>query len=86
MYKRQLWDRALLARLRTMEEPDLAALPDISEGLENRLYRASRTAKSPEALLADAKTCLLYTSAISHYNLMGRGTAIGRGGIPPIGE
>ena len=53
---RALWDRALLARLRTMEEPDCAALPDISEGLENRLYRASRTAKSPEALLADAKT------------------------------
>ena len=53
---RALWDRALLARLRTMGEPDFAALPDISEGLENRLYRASRTAKSPEALLADAKT------------------------------
>lgn len=53
---RALWDRALLARLRTMEEPDFAALPDLSEGLENRLYRASRTAKSPEALLADAKT------------------------------
>lgn len=53
---RTLWDRALLARLRTMEEPDFAALPDLSEGLENRLYRASRTAKSPEALLADAKT------------------------------
>ncbi len=31
---------AILARLRTMSLDEIAALPDISEGLENRLYKA----------------------------------------------
>ncbi|MEG1778046.1 MAG: nucleotidyltransferase family protein, partial [Angelakisella sp.] len=35
---------------------DLARLPDISEGLENRIYAALRTATSMEALLEAVKT------------------------------
>lgn len=54
--QRELWERAFLARLRAMTEADYSALPDVTEGLEHRLYRASRTAKSPEELLAAAKT------------------------------
>ena len=52
----ELWERAFLARLRTMTETDYAALPDVTEGLEHRLYRASRTAKTTEELLTKAKT------------------------------
>ena len=52
----ELWERAFLARLRAMTETDYAALPDVTEGLEHRLYRASRTAKTAEELLAEAKT------------------------------
>ena len=52
----ELWERAFLARLRAMTETDYAALPDVAEGLEHRLYRASRTAKSPEELLTKVKT------------------------------
>ncbi len=49
-------EHALLARLRTMEPADFAALPYISEGLENRLYQASRTAASYPELLEAVKT------------------------------
>ena len=52
----ELWERAFLAHLRAMTETDYAALPDVTEGLEHRLYRASRTAKTTEELLAEAKT------------------------------
>ncbi len=41
-------ERAILSRLRSMSMEELAALPDLSEGLENRLYRASRQACSLE--------------------------------------
>lgn len=53
------WDnceRAILARLRLLEEADFAALDEGREGLYRRLYAASRTAVSLEALLAEAKT------------------------------
>lgn len=49
-------ERAVLARLRTMEEADFAALDQGREGLYRRLYRAGRTAVSVEELLAAAKT------------------------------
>ncbi len=48
--------RAVLARLRTMDEAEAAALPDISEGLHNRLLAAARCADSLPALYAAAKT------------------------------
>lgn len=56
LHDRTLWEKYTLARLRTMDEADYAALPDISEGLERRLYRTARTARSTEELLTDAKT------------------------------
>ena len=43
-------ETAVIARLRCMEKSDFARLPDISEGLENRLYRACQTALSLEEL------------------------------------
>lgn len=48
--------RAVLARLRSMEEADFAALDEGNEGLYRRLYGLSRTAVSVEALLGQAKT------------------------------
>lgn len=51
-----LLERAVLARLRAMGPQDFACLPDISEGLENRLYKASRQAGSLEGLYALLKT------------------------------
>lgn len=49
-------ERALLARLRSMTRSDFAALPDLSEGLENRLWDASRRACSLEEWFALVKT------------------------------
>lgn len=52
---RQL-ERAVLAKLRVMGREEMAALPDISEGLENRLYEASRCARSLEDLYERVKS------------------------------
>lgn len=49
-------ETALLAVLRRMEREEFARLPDLSEGLENRLYAAARGAATLEALLAAAKS------------------------------
>jgi predicted nucleotidyltransferase len=49
-------DAAILARLRSMTETELAALPGASEGLENRLKKASLTAGTVEELVALATT------------------------------
>ena len=49
----QLGERAVLSALRRMEQKQLA---DLSEGLENRLYRASREACSLEQLYAAVKS------------------------------
>ncbi len=49
-------ERAVLAKLRTMEPTDFAALPDISEGLENRMYALSRTARTLEELYSGVKS------------------------------
>ncbi len=47
---------ALLARLRLMRDEDFAALPYLSEGLNNRLCRAVKAAGSYDALLEALKT------------------------------
>lgn len=39
-------ERAVLTRLRLMTPEDFLRLPDVSEGLENRLYRAAQSARS----------------------------------------
>ena len=49
-------DSALLYRLRTLSPADYASLPDVSEGIENRLAAAAETARTREALLLTAKT------------------------------
>lgn len=49
-------ERAMLARLRFMEEADFAALDLGREGLYRRFYRASRSAASVEELLEAVKT------------------------------
>ena len=49
-------ERAILAKLRTMEPEDLAKLPDCSEGLCDRLYAAARQARSLEELYDLTKT------------------------------
>ncbi len=49
-------ERALLYRLRQMSAQELAALPAVSEGLENRLYEAAREATSYADLVARIKT------------------------------
>ena len=51
-----LWERAVLSRLRRMTEAEFSRLPDLSEGLEHRLYEASRSAGSLEALFDSIKT------------------------------
>ncbi|MCI2056337.1 MAG: nucleotidyltransferase family protein [Oscillibacter sp.] len=48
--------QAMLYRLRCMTEEDFARLDSGKEGLYHRLYDASRTAASPEKILAAAKT------------------------------
>lgn len=48
-------DRAVLYRLRSMSAEEIALLPDISEGLENRIYKCSRTARSFEELCDEVK-------------------------------
>lgn len=52
----QKLEPAILAKLRTMEPPAFAALPDISEGLENRMFQAVRTACSLQEVYAGIKS------------------------------
>lgn len=55
-------DRAILYRLRTMTPQELAQLPDVSEGLENRIRKCVREAESTTAL-CDAVKVKRYTHA-----------------------
>lgn len=47
---------ASLARLRSMTVDEMASLPDISEGLEHRLYRATREQASVADIISAVKT------------------------------
>ena len=49
-------EKAVLACLRISPPEKIAAVPDISEGLENRIYSASRSASSLDELYSLAKT------------------------------
>lgn len=49
-------ETALLSRLRMLSAEDFAALPDATEGLGNRLYKAVRTEPSVDAILSAVKT------------------------------
>ncbi len=47
---------AILAQLRRMTPGDFAGLPDVSEGLENRLFRAAQNAPTLAGFCAQVKT------------------------------
>ena len=49
-------ERAVLYSLRRMTKEQMGSLPDLSEGIENRLWKASRTACSLEELYDQVKT------------------------------
>jgi predicted nucleotidyltransferase len=49
-------ERAVLAQLRRMTKEEFHMLPDLSEGLENRIFRAARQATGIEELCFLAKT------------------------------
>ena len=49
-------ERAVLSRLRSMTREQIARLPDISEGLENRIFDCVRTACSLEELYDSVKS------------------------------
>ena len=51
-----LLERAVLCRLRTMTAADFRALPEVGEGLENRLTAAVKTCHSVEDVIAAVKT------------------------------
>lgn len=55
-------DDLLLYRLRSLSVDSMAALPDMSEGLEHRLYRLCRTVSTRQDLLKALK-CKRYTHA-----------------------
>ncbi len=55
-------DKTILTTLRTMTQAEYKALPDISEGIENRLYSAARISRSFKELLEFAST-KRYTNA-----------------------
>ncbi len=54
--RRTSCERAVLARLRSMDEADFARLDEGREGLYHRLYDASRTAVSLDGVMEAAKT------------------------------
>jgi predicted nucleotidyltransferase len=49
-------DAAILAKIRHMTQPQLQSVPEISEGLENRLYKAAHQTGSVAELLTRLKT------------------------------
>ena len=52
----QIGERAVLSVLRRMSREQMAALPDVSEGIENRLYQAVRKSGGIEELYEQIKT------------------------------
>lgn len=56
LHRPEALDLPLLYHLRTMTEQTLSNLPDLSEGVEQRLMNAAQSARSREELLLAAKT------------------------------
>lgn len=54
--KLEFGERAILLKLKTMSIEEISELADVSEGLENRIYSASRSSNSLEELLFQIKT------------------------------
>ncbi len=51
-----LLDKAIMFKLRTLSIEDIKKAPDISEGIENRIFESIKTAASFEELLSNIKT------------------------------
>lgn len=49
------FERTILYRLRSMTPPDIATLPDVGQGLENRIFQAARISTNLEELLNNIK-------------------------------
>lgn len=49
-------EQAILYRLRTMSIDEIAHIPDVSQGLENRIYNAAKTSNNLEQLEFEIKT------------------------------
>lgn len=49
-------ERPILYRLRTMSPQELATIPDVGQGLENRIFEAARVSSSLEQLIANIGT------------------------------
>ncbi len=56
IYNPQILDRVLLSKLRTLNISDIAKLPDISEGLENRIFLSIKNSNSFDGILENTKT------------------------------
>lgn len=56
LHRNHALDQTLLYRLRTMQDNEWSSLPDLSEGIEDRLRAAARSAFTRENLLLAAKT------------------------------
>lgn len=56
LHRAHALDQALMYRLRTMSAAEWKQLPDLSEGIEDRLRKAAQQAASRESLLQTAKT------------------------------
>ncbi len=57
-------ERVILYRLRTMSPKELATIPDVGQGLENRIFEAARVSTSLEQLIANIATKRYPTSRI----------------------
>lgn len=49
-------ERAILYKLRSMSRDEIKSLPDVGEGLENRIYEAVKQSRSIDELLENIKT------------------------------
>lgn len=54
--KLELGERAVFYKLKAMSLEEIANIPDVTEGLENRIYSAARVCNSLEELLFEVKT------------------------------
>ena len=77
-------EEAILSRLRMLTAEDFAALPDATEGLENRLYRAVRSEESVDAVLSAVKTKRYPLSRLRRMVICAAlGVRAGMGGVRP---
>lgn len=80
-------EKAILYKLRCMTIEEISNLPDISEGLENRIYNSIRVSNSLEELYSNIKTKRYTHARIRRVVLsafLGISSSIGDAGVPYI--